>query len=387
MTEEQDKNIVRLTMKFVSLGYNAKFSHLENGPIITQYFFHPDPIAPLSKVISKAEDFALSCGVVAVVISREKGLLNVSVPNKDRRRIDFDDCLYWLSQQSSDGLPLLMGQTPHGENFSLDLCVQPHILIAGSTGGGKSVFLSQIIASLVLMKSPEELKMLLIDTKQVDLPLFAPLPHVIQAVDKIIDVHTHLDRMETIVRQRTQAMKGIARNIAEFNALTGKKLPYYVIIIDELADVIQLDKELSNGEDKDTRRIRIHEKLKTLSQISRAAGIHIIAATQRPSVKILSGDIKTNFPTRISFRLPTGTDSRVILDEDGAECLLGAGDYFYKTAESSELKRAHGSYVSLNNIAKVLDQHQQIREQFIYQRENNLYLKEQQNETNVEGNG
>src|SRR5271163_978043 len=167
MTEEQDKNILRLTMKFVSLGYNAKFSHFENGPIITQYFFHPDPLAPLSKVIAKAEDFALSCGVEAVVIAREKGLLNVSVPNKDRHRIDFDSVLYWLSQQHTTGLPLLMGCTPTGNNFTLDLCVQPHILIAGSTGGGKSVFLSQLIASLVLMKSPEELKMLLIDTKQV----------------------------------------------------------------------------------------------------------------------------------------------------------------------------------------------------------------------------
>jgi DNA segregation ATPase FtsK/SpoIIIE, S-DNA-T family len=371
-TEDQQTSIARLTVKMNALGYNATFSHLENGPIITQYYFKPDPVSPLTKVLNKTEDLALACAVETVLVTREKGLINVSVPNRIRSRIDFDACLYWLAMQPNIGLPLLMGQTPTGTNFTLDLCTQPHMLIAGSTGSGKSVFLSQLIASLAIQKSPHELKMLLVDTKQVDLPLFNPLPHVIAVVDKVIDLHTHLDRMLDIVRQRTQAMKGIARNIAEYNSLTSKGLPYYVIVIDELADVISLDLELGKNEDAESKQTRISAKLAQIAQISRASGIHIIAATQRPSVKILSGDIKANFPTRISFRLPTGTDSRVVLDENGAESLLGRGDYLYRTAESSEVRRAHGSFVSLQDIAKVLDQHQQIREQFTYMREQEL---------------
>jgi S-DNA-T family DNA segregation ATPase FtsK/SpoIIIE len=210
-----------------------------------------------------------------------------------------------------------------------------------------------------------------VDTKQVDLTLFSSLPHVITVVDKVIDLHKHLDRMLDIVRQRTQKMKGTARNIKEYNTLAGAALPYYVIIIDELADVIMQDQELAKDEDTESKRTRISAKIAQIAQISRASGIHIIAATQRPSIKILSGDIKTNFPTRISFRLPTGTDSRVILDENGAESLLGRGDYLYRTSESSELKRAHSAFVSMDDIAKILVQHNEIREQFQYMRELN----------------
>lgn len=369
LTQEQQQTVLKLSMKMSALGYNAKFSRLETGPIITQYFFIPDPLAPLSKIMNKTEDLAASCSVEAVLVTREKGEINVSVPNKERALISFDSCLYWLANQRNDGLPLLMGQTPTGLEFSLDLCVQPHILIAGSTGSGKSIFLAQLISSLVLRKSPTELKMLLVDTKQLDLTLFKPLPHVITVVDKILDLHTHLDRIMKIIRQRTDSMKGVARNISEYNQLTGKNLPYYVLVIDELADVIGLDMELARNEDKDSKRTRISAQLASIAQISRASGIHIIAATQRPSVKILSGDIKTNFPTRISFRLPTGNDSRVILDENGAESLLGRGDYLYRTAESSEVRRAHGSFVSMTDIAKILDQHAQIREQFNYMKE------------------
>lgn len=367
MNDEQKKIYMFLHMKMQALGYMTTFDHLEVGPIITQYFFKPDPNALLSKVINRSEDLAIACNVESVLISREKGLINVSVPNQERHRIEFDSCLNWLALNNDKAvLPLLMGQTPTGQNFSLDLASQPHILVAGSTGSGKSVFLSQLISSLVVQKSPQELKLLLVDTKQVDLTLFQELPHVIDVVDKILDLHTHLGRMLTIVRQRTAKMKGIARNITEYNALLEDKdkLPHYVIVIDELADVIGLDMELAREEDKDTKRTRISAIIAQIAQISRASGIHIIAATQRPSVKILSGDIKTNFPTRISFRLPTGTDSRVILDENGAESLLGRGDYLYRTAESSEIRRAHGSYVSLNDIARVLEQHDEIRNTF-----------------------
>ena len=367
-SEEQKKTIALLSMKMGALGYNARFTRLENGPIITQYYFQADPLAPISKIMNKSEDLAAACSVEAILIGREKGEINISVPNKDRTLIKFDQCLNWLAVNSSEGLPLLMGQSPTGQNFSLDLCIQPHMLIAGSTGSGKSIYLSQLIASLVIQKSPKELQLLLVDTKQVDLTLFSSLPHVITVVDKVLDLHKHLDRMLDIVRQRTQKMKEIARNIKEYNTLTGSALPYYVIIIDELADVIMQDQELAKSEDAETKRTRIAAKIAQIAQISRASGIHIITATQRPSVKVLNGDIKTNFPTRISFRLPTGVDSRVILDENGAESLLGRGDYLYRTAESSEIKRAHSAFVSMDDIARILTQHNEIREQFNYMR-------------------
>lgn len=371
-SEDQKRTIALLSMKMGALGYTAKFSRLENGPIITQYYFFADPLAPISKILNKAEDLAAACSVEAILIGREKGEINVSVPNRERILIKFDNCLHWLANNNSEGLPLLMGQTPTGINFTLDLTMQPHMLIAGSTGSGKSIFLSQLICSLVLQKSSKELQLLLVDTKQVDLTLFSSLPHVITVVDKVIDLHKHLDRMLEIVRQRTQKMKGTARNIKEYNSLTGAALPYYIIIIDELADVIMQDQELAKNEDSETKRTRISSKLAQIAQISRASGIHIIAATQRPSVKILSGDIKTNFPTRISFRLPTGVDSRVILDENGAESLLGKGDYLFRTSESSELKRAHSAFVSMDDIAKILIQHNEIREQFQYMRTLNI---------------
>ena len=367
LTPEQETTILALNLKMRALGYNGLYSHLESGPVITQYYFKPDAASPLTKILSKTEDLALACKVESVLVMREKGLINVSVPNKERSIIKFDNCLYWLASCADNaGLLLLMGQTPLGENFRMDLCSQPHILIAGSTGSGKSLFLSQLIASLVVQKDPSELKLLLVDTKQLDLTLFKSLPHVITVVDKVLELHEHLDRMIKIVRQRTEAMKGTARNIAEYCALTGKQLPYYVIVIDELADVIGLDMELSRGETKDSKRTRISAKIAQIAQISRATGIHIIAATQRPSIKILSGDIKTNFPTRISFRLPTGVDSRVILDENGAEVLLGRGDYLFRTAEDSTLRRAHSSYISMNDIAMILTQHKEIRKSFAF---------------------
>lgn len=373
MNEEQTKTSNSLQAKMIVLGFLAKFTHLESGPIITQYYFKPEPFAkPLAIILNKTEDLALAVGTSEpLLIQRVKDEISISVPNHKRTVIHFDQCLHWLatsSDTSSMLLPLLMGQTSVGKNFSLDLALQPHILIAGSTGGGKSVFLSQLIASLAVQKTPEELQFILVDTKQLDLTLFSSLDHVSNMIDKIDDLHEGLDWLLSEVRRRTEAMKGLARNLTEYNKVYGKQLPYIILVIDELADVIQQDKELAKGEDKETKRTRISAKLIQLAAISRAAGIHIIAATQRPSIEIISGNFKTNFPTRISFKLPSQVDSRVILDENGAECLLGKGDYLYSTSESSTLQRAHGSFVSMSDIALVISQHEAIRNTFRMQR-------------------
>lgn len=382
MSPEQEKIKNSLFAKMTTLGFIAQFTRLEEGPIITQYYFKPHPTAKLATVFNKTEDLALAVGAIdPLLIQRVRDEISIAVPNNKRKLISFDSCLHWLATNESTSdfaLPLLMGQTPTGQNFSLDLSTQPHILIAGSTGGGKSVFLSQLIASLGVQKTPKELEFILVDTKQLDLTLFASLDHVSNMVDKVNDLHDALDWLLSEVRRRTEAMKGIARNIKEYNSMSpAKKYRYIVLVIDELADVLLQDKELARGEDKDSKRTRISSKLIQLAAISRAAGIHIIAATQRPSVEVISGNFKTNFPTRISFKLPSSIDSRVILDENGAECLLGKGDYLFRTSESSEVKRAHGSYVSLENIALILSQHEMIRKTFEMQREQKHQNQEQ----------
>jgi S-DNA-T family DNA segregation ATPase FtsK/SpoIIIE len=362
MTPEETTLI--LLRKMGSLNFSANFVRYEGGPIITQYYFKPGPQEILAKILARTEDLAMAVSAQTITIQRIGGEICIGVPNHERAKIRFDSSLNWLlfnNHKLNYKLPLLMGQTPTGENFALDLVTQPHILIAGSTGSGKSVFLSQLIASLAVLKDPKELKFLLVDTKQLDLTLFQSLPHTIEVIDKIKDLHPHLTRLLTIVRQRTEAMRGIARNIVEYNNMMTNKLPYIVLVIDELADVISQDQELAREEDKENKRTRILVSLAQLAQISRAAGVHIIAATQRPSVKIISGDIKTNFPTRISFKLPSSVDSRVILDENGAENLLGQGDYFYRTGTDSTIKRGHGSFVATEDIARIIVQNEEIR--------------------------
>lgn len=367
---EQQTTAKNLQLKMLALGFVAPFTHLETGPIVTTYYYKPLPTSPLAKILGKSEDLALAVGSIdPVLIQRIKDEISISVPNKERKLISFDDCLFNIARtyNYSSTLPLLMGKNQMGEYIQLDLADQPHILIAGATGGGKSVFLSELICSLAVLKSPNELKFVLVDTKQLDLTLFNNLDHVIEMVDKVEKLYDVMDMLIAEVRRRTNMMKGVARNLAEWNRLRPDKTkPYIVLVIDELADVIGQDKEINRGKEKDERRTSIAESLKTLAQISRAVGIHIIAATQRPSVKIISGDIKTNFPTRISFKLPSQFDSRVILDESGAENLLGKGDYLYKTAENPTVQRGHGAFVSMTTIDTIIGQHEQIRRSFEY---------------------
>lgn len=383
MTKNIDKDVAMIALKCQGLGFPVFYKRSERGPRVTTHFFTQQlgSTAPLSKVINRSEDLAFACGVSSVMITRVLNEIAVQVPldPEDVTLIKFDSCIHDLMTSSLYGpkaqqLPLCMGQTVQGENFTVDLAEQPHILIAGSTGGGKSVFQASVVCGLILAKSPAELDLYLIDTKQLDLPLFKGVPHVKAIVDKIERVHDLLDNLILNVRRRTERMKGIARNIAEYNILQGGDKPamkYKVLVIDELADIISQDQDLAKQETAQVemgilpaRRTRIVNKIQTLTQISRASGIHVIAATQRPSVKLMSGDIKANFPMRLTFRLPTSADSRVILGEGGAENLLGKGDYLYQTFDMPSPVRSHGSYVSTTDIARIIDQQQQIRESY-----------------------
>lgn len=380
MTKNLNNDVAMIALKCQGLGFPVFYKRSESGPRVTTHFFTQQlgSTAPLSKVINRSEDLAFACGVSSVMITRVLNEIAIQVPldPEDVQIIKFDSCIHTLltSGVSTQQLPLCMGQTVQGENFTVDLAEQPHILIAGSTGGGKSVFQAALVCGLILAKSPEELDLYLVDTKQLDLPLFKGVKHVKAIVDKIEKVHDLMDNLILNVRRRTERMKGVARNIAEFNALQGCSGPamrYKVLVIDELADIISQDQDLARKEavlveagTLEQKRTRIVNKIQTLTQISRASGIHVIAATQRPSVKLMSGDIKANFPMRLTFRLPTSADSRVILGEGGAENLLGKGDYLYQTFDMPSPVRSHGAFVTTTDIARIIDINDDIRRQY-----------------------
>jgi DNA segregation ATPase FtsK/SpoIIIE, S-DNA-T family len=371
---EVQVQIARIQFKLSQLGFNAAFSRMDEGPILRTFYFEPALDALFSRVTSKEEEIAGALKVDAARLYRNAGLLAVEIPRLDRQLIRFDSCIHEMfSRQDTEQmhLPLLMGQNPKGEYLYADLAAQPHLLIAGATGSGKSVATSELICSMALMRSPKQLEFILVDTKNLDLVLFRDLDHVSEI---ITDVDALRSKLQDLLREhdrRTALMSGFARNIREWNALgMGEALRSKVLIIDELADVFERDASLRAGFDKDEKAAfpAISALLKRIAQVSRATGIHIICATQRPSVgmvtgdsRIKFGDIKANFPARFCFKLPTMADSRVVLDENGAEMLLGKGDYLYKIAGNDLVQRAHSAFVSMEDIALILSQHAEIR--------------------------
>jgi len=361
ITPEQAQILLALSTKLGALRIDGTLSHVDTGPIVSTYFFTLAADVPIAKIMKAEEDLALACGVSSVLISRHGGQIAIAIPNKIRDVVSFDKCLHEILTNTTKKLPILLGVDTKGNGSSIDLTESPHILVAGSTGAGKSVFLASIISALATAKTPKELKLILVDTKQLDLTLFNSLPHVVEVADTLAKTRGTLDRLITIVRQRTDMMKGLARNISEYNAISDKKLPYYVVIIDELADVLMQDRSQGKG-------IRGYEKaetkLQSLLQICRASGIHVICATQRPSVEIITGDIKANIPTRIALRLPSGTDSRTIINETGAEKLLGKGDMLIESPLLDQVTRYHGPYVSMSHIANILINSEQIRKSY-----------------------
>jgi S-DNA-T family DNA segregation ATPase FtsK/SpoIIIE len=361
LTQEQVLITALLSQKLSALRIRASFESVEPGPIVTTYYMHLGADIPISKIMRAEEDLALAVGAPSVLITRKGASIAIAIPNKERTVVSYDSCLHSLMQDTNCNLPIMLGVDTKGIEKHIDLTESPHILIAGSTGAGKSVLLAAVISGLATAKSKHELKMMLVDTKQLDLTLFADLPHVVEVADDLEKVHLLLDRLHIIVRQRTAKMKGIARNLSEYNALGDHQLPYYVVVIDELADVLMQDRSHGKG-------IRGYEKAETklqgLLQICRAAGIHIICATQRPSVEIITGDIKANILTRIALRLPSGADSRTVLNEYGAEKLLGRGDMLIESPCFDQITRFHGPFVSMAHIASVLDNCDGIRNSY-----------------------
>ncbi len=360
-----------LMTKLQGLGISAKITNIERGPIVTGFYFKLGNNIPISKIMNKSEDFALAAGVEAVQIQRILNEIVIFTANKERRDVDFKVTLNYIltdEKAKSATIPIPLGVDHKGTNSFLDLVDCPHILLAGSTGSGKSVFESSILSILALAKKSHELQIYTVDTKQLDLPLFSSLPIIEKSVTELIPYLQLMQRLLIEYERRAKKIQGASlRNIREYNKLVGEDnaLPYILLMIDEFADLI--------GQDQTVRKDKEHEAneypkadflLQRLAQIGRATGIHIIAATQRTSVKIINGDIKTNFPCRISLRLPTQADSFTILGTGGAENLLGKGDMLVQEPSSEVIRRYHGPFVKHGDILEVVNNWKHIQEMY-----------------------
>lgn len=374
------KQVSVLTRKMLVLGFGAVFTRLVEGPVVRTFYFQPVGEPKFSSVLNKEEEIAGSLAVESVSVDRALGEISIAVPREDRQTIHFDACLHKMmtsTETAGMALPLLLGQSTTGEHLYADLATQPHLLIAGATNSGKSVFTAQLICSLALFRSPEELEFILVDTKNLDLVLFRGLSHVKYVLNNISDLRASLVQLLEEVRLRNMQMSGLVRNIREWNQMNegyynpdrpelidSHRMKYKILIVDELADVFMQDEAELMQMEKKLRPPSIEFLLQQISQISRAAGVHLILATQRPSVDVLPGTIKNNFPARVCFKVPARVDSRVVLDADGAQNLLGMGDYLYKIAGNDVVRRAHSAFVSITDIATLIEQNEQIRRQY-----------------------
>jgi DNA segregation ATPase FtsK/SpoIIIE, S-DNA-T family len=334
------------------------------GPVVTTYELKPDAGVKYSKITGLAEDLCLAMQAESVLIDRipGKSTVGIQIPNANRETISLRELLESEAyRRSTSKLTLALGKTIHGEPFVSDLATMPHLLIAGSTGTGKSVSVNAMISSILFRASPEEVRFIMIDPKRLELGMYEDIPHLMTPV--VVDPKLASNAMRWAVREMEERYKTLAavgvRNIEQYNrnikqAMTEsseplrdkngnevKPLPFIVVLIDELADLMMV----AGNE--------VEESICRLAQMARAVGIHLILATQRPSVDVITGLIKANLPARISFRVSSKIDSRTILDGNGAEQLLGKGDMLYLPPASSRFVRLHGPYISEQESARL----------------------------------
>ena len=323
------------------------------GPTVTLFEFYPQIGVRMSKVSNLKNEFASALRIagVRVIAPTATGTVGIEVPNTERQNVSIMDMLYSDEYLHTDmDLPLCIGRNVDNSIFMVDLATMPHLLVAGATGMGKSVGLNVIITSLLRKKSPDELKLVLVDPKQVELSVYDAIekPYLahLAGYNPICTEPTEAkETLEAVIRLMEERYtmlkdKGV-RNIKEYNALVEDKLPYYVVIIDEYGDLI-----LQSPKEMEVAICRIAQK-------ARAVGIHMIISTQRPDAKIVTGSIKANFPTRIAFRTTTGTDSRVILDRIGAERLTGKGDMLYFAG--GDTTRVQCAYISTEEVTEMCE--------------------------------
>ncbi|MGA7524839.1 MAG: DNA translocase FtsK [Acidobacteriaceae bacterium] len=331
------------------------------GPVVTTFEFRPEAGIKYSRVTGLAEDLCLATKAESILIERMPGksTVGIQVPNDERETIWLRDVIESENFATSRSkLTLAMGKDINGRIVTADLNTMPHVLIAGSTGSGKSVAINAMIMSVLYKSTPEQVRLILVDPKRVELGMYEGIPHLFTPI--IAEPKLAANALRNAVKEMERRLKLLAsrsvRNIDQYNRLfegatpslfdeaqEEKPLPYIVIIIDELADLMMLDKA------------NVEESITRLAQMARAVGIHLVLATQRPSVDVITGLIKANVPTRISFRLATKVDSRTILDANGAEALLGRGDMLFLPPGTSRLHRVHAPFVTEKEIAAVTD--------------------------------
>jgi S-DNA-T family DNA segregation ATPase FtsK/SpoIIIE len=330
--------------------------------MVTTYEFKPEAGVKYSRVTGLADDLCLAMRAESILIERMPGksTVGIQVPNHERETIHLRDVIESETfAKAKSRLTLAMGKDINGRIVTADLSSMPHVLIAGSTGSGKSVAINAMIMSLLYRTTPNQVRLILVDPKRVELGMYEGIPHLFTPI--ITEPKLAANALRNAVREMERRLKLLAsrsvRNIDQYNKLfegstlslfgdgsgvEEEPLPYIVIIIDELADLMMLD------------RANVEESITRLAQMARAVGIHLVLATQRPSVDVITGLIKANVPTRISFRLATKVDSRTILDTNGAEALLGRGDMLFLPPGTSRLMRLHAPYVSEKETAAVV---------------------------------
>jgi DNA segregation ATPase FtsK/SpoIIIE, S-DNA-T family len=341
-------------------GVLGQIVEIHPGPVVTTYEFKPDAGIKYSKIVGLADDLALALEAESIRIDRMsgRGTVGIEIPNEVRETIYLRQILESDTFRKAPGrLAMALGKTVGGETYVTDLAAMPHLLIAGSTGTGKSVGLNCMIASILFRATPDEVRLILIDPKRLELGVYEDIPHLLTPVvtdPKIASNVLKWAVAEMEKRIRRLASEGV-RNIEQFNNIIRaekgnlkndegeelRPLHYIVIVIDELADLMMVSSH------------EVEEAITRLAQMARAVGIHLILATQRPSVDVLTGLIKANFPSRISFRVAARVDSRTILDSIGAEHLLGKGDMLFLPPGSARLTRIHGAYVTEQEIARL----------------------------------
>ena len=349
--EELEANANILKKKLQDFGVDGHIVQASPGPVITSYEFEPAAGVKVSQVVNLSDDLALAMKAAAVRIIGPipgRGTVAVEVPNPQTATVYLREILVSAEFVETKGrLPLALGKDTTGNPVVSDLAAMPHLLIAGSTGSGKSVGLNTMICSLLYKATPAEVRFLLIDPKRLELGIYEGIPHLLAPV--VTDAKEASARLKWIVGKMDERYKLLqvkqARNIEGYNREmpVEEKLPYWVVVVDELADLMMV----SAGE--------VQNSLVRLAQIARAVGIHLIVATQRPSVDVVTGLIKANFPTRIAFQVASKVDSRTVLDANGAEQLLGRGDMIFLPPGGGRAMRVHGSWVADNEVKAICE--------------------------------
>lgn len=365
-----EENARALEEKLADFGVQGKVTGILPGPVITMYEYAPAPGIKISRIVGLSDDLAMALKAVSLRVVAPipgKAAIGIELPNPKRQLVSMRDVLASEVFASSPApLTLALGQDITGQPVSANLAKMPHLLIAGATGTGKSVCINSLLSSLLFRNTPEDLRLLLIDPKRIELSTYEGIPHLIHPVVTDAKLATRALRWaveEMELRYKLLADKG-SRNIEGYNrtlarekpkpdaeqavqspepGLPHHRLPYVVVVIDELADLMMVASR------------EVEESITRLAQMARAAGIHLILATQRPSVDVLTGIIKANIPTRISFQVSSRIDSRTILDTQGAESLLGAGDMLFLPPGTAKLQRIHGAFVSDSEVQRLTE--------------------------------